>query len=186
MKTARALAWAGMAVVAVAFAMARTSAAYDNDDATSAADTSRATSASLSEIRDRGETMPVDLRHDVEKRIRVTIERVNKEAAEKGQAAVAARLASEFGLTTDALLDQKGDRGLSWGELVIAYTLLANSKDKVTLPDLANLRSEGLSWGAIAFGLRFHLEDLEDAIKAEGRVAMGLSKPDGKPATIGK
>jgi hypothetical protein len=56
----------------------------------------------------------------------------------------------------------------------------------VTLSDLATLRSDGLSWGAIAYGLRFRLEDLEDAIKAQGKVAMGLANPDGKAATIEK
>ena len=70
--------------------------------------------------------------------------------------------------------------------MVIAHTLLANSDEKVTFVDLVNLRADGLGWGAIAFGLRFHMEDFEDAIKAEGRVAMGLSKADGKAEPIRK
>ncbi len=145
-----------------------------------------AAAASLSDIRDRAETMPSDMRRDIDKRIAITVERVNKEAADKGQATMVARLAAEFGATTESLLDQKAEHGLSWGEMVIARTLLANSGAKVALADLAALRRDGLSWGAIAFGLQFHMEDLEDAIKAEGRVAMGLSKPDGKAAPIGK
>jgi len=67
---------------------------------------------------------------------------------------------------------------------MIACTLLSNSEKGVTLSDLATLRSDGLSWRAIAYGLRFRLEDFEDALKAQGKVAMGLAKPDGKAATI--
>jgi hypothetical protein len=142
-------------------------------------------SADLSEIRDRAEAMPIDSRMDIDKRIDLTVARVNRDASAKGQTKVAARLASAFGLPSDALLELKAEYGLSWGELVVAHTLLANSSVKVALVDLASLRSDGLSWGAIAFGLRFHMEDLEEAIKAEGRVATGLSKGIG-PAGIGK
>ena len=140
----------------------------------------------LSEVRERAEKMPIDKRKDIDKRIAATVTRVNNAATEKGQTDLATRLASEFGMTTEALLDEKGEHGLSWGEIMIAHTLLANSDAAVTLADLVTLRSEGLGWGAIAFGLRFHIEDFEATIKAEGRVAMGLSKADGKPPAIGK
>lgn len=140
----------------------------------------------LSELRDRAEAMPIDKRTDIDKRIAATVARVNNAATEKGQTAFAARLASEFGMTTEALLDQKGEHGLSWGEFMIAHTLLANSDAGVTLPDLMTLRSEGLGWGALAYGLQFHLEDFEETIKAQGRIAMGLSKADGKSPEIGK
>jgi hypothetical protein len=93
---------------------------------------------------------------------------------------------AEFKLTEESLLDEKAEHSLSWGEIVIAHTLLANSGTGLTIVDLAQLRREGLGWGAIAFGLQFHMEDFEDAIKAEGRVAMGLPKADGKAATIAK
>jgi len=140
----------------------------------------------LSEVRDRAETMPIDKRKDIDKRIAATVARVNNAATEKGQTGLAARLASEFDMTTEALLAEKGEHGLSWGEIMIAHTLLANSGAAVTLADLMTLRAEGLGWGAIAFGLRFHLEDFEATIKAEGRVAMGLSQADAKPPAIGK
>lgn len=140
----------------------------------------------LSDVRARAEQMPIDKRKDIDKRIAATVERVNKAATEKGQTALALRLASEFDMTTEALLDEKGEQGLSWGEVMIAHTLLANSDTAVTLADLMTLRAEGLGWGAIAFGLRFHLEDFEATIKAEGRVAMGLSQADAKPPAIGK
>ena len=185
MKVAKAI-WFGGILFVLCTATAHAGAAGGGGEADSNIEAPQPTGAALPEIRDRAESMPIDQRKDIDKRIGITVERVNKDATARGQTTVAGRLATEFGVTTEALLDQKGEHGLSWGELVIAYTLLANSKEKVTLLDLLSLRSDGLSWGAVAFGLRFHMEDLEDAIKAEGRVAMGLSKPDGKPAVIEK
>jgi len=142
--------------------------------------------ANLGAVRERAESMPSDARREIDKRIAITVERVNHEASDRGQATMTARLAAEFKLTAESLLDEKAEHSLSWGELVIAHTLLENSGAGLTIVDLAQLRREGFGWGAIAFGLRFHMEDFEDAIKAEGRVAMGLSKADGKAATIAK
>lgn len=185
MKAIRAITCGGVLFALAAFA-AGADAACGAGTGDSTEDGTQAARVSLSEIRDRAESMPIDARRDIDKRIGITVERINKEAATKGQAKVAARLAAEFGTTEEALLDQKAEHGLSYGELVIAHTLLANSTAGVTLVDLMDLRSEGLGWGAIAYGLRFHMEDFEDAIKAEGRVAMGLTKADGKAAVIGK
>lgn len=185
MKAIRGITCGGILFVIVTFASGA-DAACGAGTGDSTEDGTQAARASLSEIRDRAESMPIDARRDIDKRIGITVERINKEATTKGQAKVAARLAAEFGTTEEALLDQKAEHGLSYGELVIAHTLLANSTAGVTLVDLMDLRSEGLGWGAIAYGLRFHMEDFEDAIKAEGRVAMGLTKADGKAAVIGK
>lgn len=171
-------------LVAAVVAHAGDAPAGGAGEADSTVAAARAPGPSLSEIRERAESMPIDARNDIDRRIGATVERVNKESVARGQSVLAARLAREFHMTTEDLLDEKGEHGLSWGELVIAHTLLGNSNANVTLRDLMYLRSEGLRWGAIAFGLRFHMEDFEDAIKAEGRVAMGLSKTDGKaPAT---
>jgi hypothetical protein len=131
---------------------------------------------SMSEIRDRAGSMPGDLRRDIDKRIAATVERVNRDATTTGQARIATKLASQFGITVDALLDVKSERGFSWGELVVARTLLSDSKRAINLDDLGSLRAEGLTWGALAYALGFHLEDLEDAIRAQGRIATGLSK----------
>jgi len=158
----------------------------DPDESDSSTEVTKTTGPDLTEIRSRAQSMPIDRRIDIDKRIAATLERVDKQAADKGQRAVAARLAAEFHTSADALADEKGRLGWSWGEMMIACTLLSNSEAGVTLSDLATLRSDGLSWGAIAYGLRFRLEDLEDAIKAQGKVAMGLVKPDGKAATIEK
>lgn len=134
------------------------------------------TKANLAEVRERAESMPSDARRETDKRIAITVDRVNQEARDRGQATMTARLAAEFKVTAESLLDDKSEYSLSWGELVIAHTLLDNSHAGLGLVDLAQLRREGLGWGAIAFGLEFHMEDFEDMIKAEGRVAMGLSK----------
>jgi hypothetical protein len=165
---------------------ARADAARAADAPDSSASAAQAAKVDLTEVRSRAEKMPIDKRIDIDKRIGITVERVNNDAARGGQTKVAARLAAEFETTSDALLAEKREHGFSWGELVIAHTLLASSREKVGLLDLASLRSDGLTWGAIAFGLRFHLEDFEDAIKAAGRVAMGLSKGDGKAAVMGR
>lgn len=142
--------------------------------------------ADLGAIRDRAGSMPIDARIDMDKRIGATVERVNRRATEQGQAAVAARLAAEFSVPTESLFAEKAEYGWSWGQMMVARTLLANSTSGVTLRDLATLREEGWSWASIAYGLRFRMEDLEEAIKAQGRVAMGSSKPDGKVEVIGK
>jgi hypothetical protein len=136
--------------------------------------------ADLGPIRERAASMPIDARIDMDKRIAATVERVNRRAAEQGQNAMAARLAAEFSVTSETLSEEKGKHGFRWGELLIARTVLANSPEGLTLADLAQLRSEGLGWAAIAYGLRFRMEDLEDAIKAKGRVATGWNRPDGK------
>jgi hypothetical protein len=175
MKTTRAILFGGILMAATVSVGDRVWAAPDEPNS-SGTDVVKA-DADLSEIRDRAGSMPIDQRTDIDKRIRATVDRVNEDAASTGQTKVATRVASKLGLTRDRLLELKGELGFSWGELVVAQTLVANSTVKLELADLASLRAEGLSWGAIAYGLRFHLEDLEEAIKAGARVATGLSKP---------
>ena len=187
MKATQVKSWCGMLFV-MAAALAATGDAPPGASvaADSGATADRSPGPTLFEVRERAVKMPIDARNDIDKRIGVTVERVNREAQAKGQRVLAGRLAREFGRTTESLLDEKAEHGLSWGELVIAHTLLDNSESDLTLLDLVTLRSEGLGWGAIAFGLRFHMEDLENAIKAEGRVAMGLSKTDSKAPPVAK
>ena len=128
----------------------------------------------LRAIRNRAGSMPVDARIDMDKRIAASIEHVNARAAEHSSSAVAARAASEFSVTSESLLEAKGTHGWSWGEVLIAYTLLANSTQGVTLQDVADLREDGFGWASIAYGLQFRMEDFEDALKEQGRVAVGV------------
>ncbi|HET9250572.1 MAG TPA: hypothetical protein VFP58_00475 [Candidatus Eisenbacteria bacterium] len=131
-------------------------------------------------IRQRAGSMPVDARIDMDKRIAATIERVNARAAAQSSTAVAARAAAEFSMTSEAILEEKGTHGWSWGEVLVAHTLLANSTQGLAATDLAGLREDGFGWAAIAYGLQFRMEDFEDAIKEQGRVAVGLNPAGGK------
>jgi hypothetical protein len=127
-------------------------------------------------IRQRAGSMPVDARIDMDKRIAATIERVNARAAAQSSSSVAARAAAEFSVTSEAILEEKGTHGWSWGEVLVAHTLLANSTHGLTAHDLGALREDGFGWASIAYGLRFRMEDFEDALKEQGRVAMDLGK----------
>jgi hypothetical protein len=129
----------------------------------------------LRSIRQRAGSMPVDARIDMDKRIAATIERVNARAAAQTSSAVAARAAAEFSVTSEVILEEKGTHGWSWGEVLVAHTLLANATHGLTAQDLASLREDGFGWASIAYGLQFRMEDFEDAIKEQGRVTMGLN-----------
>jgi len=130
----------------------------------------------MSAIRDKAASMPLDERKDIDKRIAATVERVNRDVTATGPTKVASKIASRLGMTVDDLLAVKSERGFSWGELVVAQTLLSDSERPITLEDLGSLRAEGFSWGALAYALGFHLDDLEDEIKTQGKIAAGLTK----------
>jgi hypothetical protein len=93
-------------------------------------------------------------------------------------------LAAEFGTTPDALLSEKTDAKASWGQLMIAHSLLANGTTDLTTKQIFDLRGEGMSWGQIANGMGLRLGDVVKAAKEEARVAKGLSQPDGKVAVM--
>ena len=124
----------------------------------------------LRSIRERAASMPVDARIDMDKRVKATIDKVNRQAREQGSSATARRFAAEFSVDQDALLEEKGTLGWSWGDVMIAHTLVKNTSEGVTTRDLASLREDGLGWAAIAYGLKFRMEDFEEAMKAQGRI----------------
>jgi len=126
--------------------------------------------ADLGEIRSRAKAMPGDQRRSTDKRVAATIERVNKDALSRGQANTASKLAVQFSVSAEALLAEKAEYGFTWGEVVIAHRLQENAAVAIDIASLSHLREEGLSWGAIAYGLRFHLEDLEEVIKSGGKI----------------
>ena len=186
MKRHRAISQIGILLTSVGLALATSSSRVSGEGETGTDEAAHSARSSLAEIRERAESMPIDARKETDKRIAITVGRVNNEAASKGQATMVSRLAGEFHTTHESLLDDKSEFGWSWGDLMIAHTLLANSGLKVTTRDLATLRSDGLGWGAIAYGLEFHLEDFEDLVKAEGHVAMGFSKSADQSTPGGK
>jgi hypothetical protein len=144
-------------------------------------------SAGATVIMEKAKKAPVPEAEDTEKKLGLTVKKVDEEAAANGDQTVASRLGAEFGLTPDALIAERATYKTGWGELMIAHTLLANAKSGVvTLDQLFEMRRNGLGWGQIAHGLDLRLGGLVSAVKAEGRVAVGAAKADGRPAKIQK
>ncbi|MEP7027469.1 MAG: hypothetical protein ABI960_02630 [Candidatus Eisenbacteria bacterium] len=104
-----------------------------------------------------------------------------------GEAKIAARIGAEFGMTTQAVLDQKQALDASWGNLMIAHTLAANASSDAdaTVANLEAMHEAGMGWGKIAAGLGLNLGQSLNAVAAESRVAAGLTRADGKVASIG-
>jgi hypothetical protein len=109
---------------------------------------------------------------------------IDANATAKGKATAAGRVAPEFGMTGDALVAEADQFGAGLGEVVIAHTLLANSKTTVTMDQLFALRKDGMGWGQIAQGMNLRLGEVVSAVMSEGKVAQGTAKADGKVAMI--
>ena len=140
--------------------------------------------ATLESIRKKGGSVSAEARAKAEAKLDAEAKRCNDEARARGDAKVAARLAAEFGVTADQLTAEKNQLHTSWGELMIAHCLDANSKVDVTASQLFELRQEGCGWGQIAAGMGLKLGDTVNAVRAESRVATGLAAADGKVAVI--
>lgn len=138
----------------------------------------------LTAVKDKGARVSADARAKAEAKLEAAAKKADNEARARGDARVAARLAAEFGMTADALMAEKQALGCSWGELMIAHSLDANTKTEITVAQLIELRQEGTGWGQIAAGLGLKLGEAVSAVQAEARVAAGLAKPDGKVAVI--
>ena len=104
--------------------------------------------------------------------------------AKKAENTVAGRLAAEFDATAESMVEQQSSLDASWGDLMIAHTLKANSKSAVDVSQMIELEKGGLGWGTIAAGLGLDLNSVVTSVKAEQRVAQGLAKADGKVAVI--
>jgi hypothetical protein len=137
----------------------------------------------MDRVKERGMKAAAKERADVDKKLDDVEKEIETEAM-KGEPAVAQRIASDLGVTPDALTAEKSQYGRGWGELTVAHTLLANAKSDATISDLFGLRSQGMGWGVIAAGLDLKLGDVVAAVRSEQRVAVGLDKADGKPALI--
>lgn len=139
---------------------------------------------SLERIKARGAKTSSEARAKAESKLSAVATRTGEEAARYGSATVAARLAAEFGMSSDQLRAEHQALGCSWGDLLIARSLHANAGAEATVAQLIQLRKEGTGWGQIAAGLGLKLGQVVSAVQAEGRVAAGLAKPDGKVAVI--
>lgn len=138
----------------------------------------------LDGIKQRGTKVSSEARAKADARLKAVATKTNEDAAAQGTATVAGRLAAEFGMSADQLMAEWRALGCSWGELMIAHSVDANTSAEVSVAQLIELRKEGTGWGQIAAGLGLKLGQVVSAVQAEGRVAAGLAKPDGKVAVI--
>jgi hypothetical protein len=118
-----------------------------------------------------------------ERQLEAIAQRVDQ-AASPGEQPVAERLATEFAITPEAMAGEKTQCECRWGDLTIAHTLAANSKDGVTAEQLIELRRGGLVWSQIAAGMGYPSDRMVDAVHAESKVALGSTNADGKVAMI--
>ena len=138
----------------------------------------------LETIQEKGARVSAEARAKSETRLEAAAKKTDEQARAAGDAKVATRLAAEFGMSVEQMQSEKQALGCSWGQLMIAHSLDANAKTDVTASQLVQLHQEGTGWGQIAAGLGLKLGEAVSAVQAEGRVAAGLAKPDGKCAVI--
>src|SRR5438477_2400827 len=131
----------------------------------------------------RAERVSIKARAHAESKLEHLANDVDQCAA-RGEAQVAGRLATDFSKTAHQVAEEKQQLGTSWGNLMIAQTLAANSSSGVTVQQLVEMRGSGMGWGEIAAGLGFNLGSMVSAVKAESRVATGVAKADGHVAMI--
>jgi hypothetical protein len=138
----------------------------------------------LQAIRQRGAEAKSEAQAAAEPKMSVAARDVEKKVEIKGEVEVAARLAKEFGLEQEAMVAEKQALGATWGELMVAHTLQANSQTPITVQQVLGLRAEGRGWGEIAAGLGFDVAQAVRAVENEAKVIVGKGKVDGKPAVI--
>lgn len=139
--------------------------------------------ATMETIKAKGSKVSADARAKTEAKLEASAKSVDQQASAKGDARVAGRLATEFGMTADQLIAEKNDLQTSWGQLMIAHSLAANSTTNLTAAQLIEMRGDS-GWGQIAAGLGLNLGETVSAVRAESRVANGLANADGKVAAI--
>jgi hypothetical protein len=141
--------------------------------------------ATLQPIRERAKKASAKTCAIVQKELAEISKRIDDSANNaKGTATAASRIATEFGMTTEAMAAEQEQFEAGLGELTIAHTLMANSKTAVSMDQLFQLRHEGLGWAQIAHGLSLRMSEVTPAMRSESNVAAGVSKADGKVAMI--
>ncbi|HEU4941609.1 MAG TPA: hypothetical protein VFT97_08330 [Candidatus Eisenbacteria bacterium] len=142
-------------------------------------------SAAYLAARERGKGVAAKETATIDKDLTTVAKGVDGKAAKDGDATVAGRLASDFGVSSDALLAEKAKYNVGWGDLMIAHTLGANTLTGVTVDEILVMRTtDAMGWGGIASGLDLKLGSVVSGVKSEAKVAMGGSRADGKPAKI--
>jgi hypothetical protein len=142
-------------------------------------------SAAYLAARERGKGVTAKETATIDKDLTTVTKGVDDKAAKDGDATVAGRLASDFGVSSDALLAEKAKYNVGWGDLMIAHTLGSNTLTGVTVDEILMMRTtDAMGWGGIASGLDLKLGNVVSGVKSEAKVAMGGSRADGKPAKI--
>jgi hypothetical protein len=154
-----------------------------NAQAHADANAQAALAAAEQKVKDKGAKVSADARAKAEAKLEASAKRADDEATAQGDAKVAGRLAAEFGMTADQIMTEKKDLSTSWGQLMIAHSLAANSKTDLTVEQLMDMRKD-MGWGQIAAGLGLKLGETVSAVHAESQVATGAAHADGKVAVI--
>jgi hypothetical protein len=142
-------------------------------------------SAAYLAARERGKGVTAKETATIDKDLTTVAKGVDDKAAKDGDATVAGRLASDFGVSSDALMAEKTKYNVGWGDLMIAHTLGSNTLTGVTVDEILIMRTtDAMGWGGIASGLDLKLGSVVSGVKSEAKVATGASRADGKPAKI--
>ncbi len=169
-------------------AAAQAAMSADAGSATSvSADASVSTRADLARrLEERAAKVSAKSQAEVSGKLEATAKKVDDTDASSAESKIAGRIGAEFGMTTQAVLDEKQALDASWGNLMIAHTLAASgsSDANATVANLEAMHEAGMGWGKIAAGLGLNLGQTMSAVQAESRVAAGLARADGKVASI--
>ena len=138
----------------------------------------------IESVKQKGAKTSAEARAKTEAKLETAAMKCDEQEQSAGDAKVAARLAAEFKMTTEQIMAEKQTLGCSWGQLMIAHCLDANANTELTVAQLWQMHQDGTGWGQISAGLGLKLGEAVSAVQAEGRVAAGLAKPDGKVAVI--
>jgi hypothetical protein len=90
----------------------------------------------------------------IDRKLEREVQRLEAEAGSRGDVALADRLASELEVSSDLLLEQRAAFDADWGDLLIAYTIVEQSRATVTVGQVFEMRSDGMTWFQIARSLR--------------------------------
>lgn len=112
------------------------------------------------------------------------VAKLEKAARRQGDSVVVLRMARELGVSPETLLSEQAALGCYLGDLLIAHALRVNVRAPVTASQLIRLHDEGTPWTDIALGFGLRLRHVVRGLINETRVAAGLSRGDGRIASM--
>ncbi|HET9253234.1 MAG TPA: hypothetical protein VFP58_14065 [Candidatus Eisenbacteria bacterium] len=90
----------------------------------------------------------------IERSLEASVDRLESDADRRGDGAAADRLAAELRVSSDLLHEQRDRFDASWGDLLIAHTLVDQSRSGASVSRVFAMRDDGMSWFQIAKSLR--------------------------------